>query len=652
MPREHLLVAGSSTVFPFAAAVAERAGGSALVMPLGSGAGIAWFCEGAGPSSPDVAMSSRLMTPEEASLCRVHGAGPVTRYEIGRDGVVLAGRGEDMPRALSLRELWLALAARVPGPDGWIENPYRQWRDIRPDLPAAPIRVLGPQATSGTRDSFVELALKPPCAAAVRATGAGESESRRCGELRRDDAWLDAPEDDEALVARLLAGEGTLGVVGFGAYARHGERLAAACIGGSCPQGKSIADGSYPLSRSLYLYVKATRAAVVPGLQPFVDEFYSPPARGGAGYLANMGLVPGRLPGAEPVRLGGQDGSDGAGSQGWALGLAASALAIVMLALATGFFMARRQRPLHRPWERGLGAALGLATALVGLLLTLVLVTLAVPALQFFIQVSPLAFLGGTHWSPESAIRAAQVVGEGAFGVLPVLLGSVVVAAIALLFALPVAGAAALHGFTWGGSRRRNRWRRWVRLAALMPTVIYGLFAAVTVGPGIAAAVSALGGNAGAQTALAAGLVVGIMLLPVLALRIGEALEAVPRAAPEAALGLGATRWEALRDIILPGAAPGIAAAVLLAVARALGETVIVLMAAGWLAHLSIDPLAPTTTLTAQAVVLMSGTHELDHVRTQLPFVLGLFLALLVLPLNGWALRLAGRSGVAATPVY
>jgi phosphate transport system permease protein len=161
-----------------------------------------------------------------------------------------------------------------------------------------------------------------------------------------------------------------------------------------------------------------------------------------------------------------------------------------------------------------------------------------------------------------------------------------------------------------------------------------------------------LGLPASADNTLAAGIVVGIMLLPVLAVRLEEAFGAVPARATAAALGLGATRWESLRDIILPAAAPAIGAAVLLAVSRALGETIIVLMAAGLVASWNVDPLAATTTLTAQMVALMSGTHDIANVRTQLPFVLGLFLAMIVLPLNAWAMRILRRSDVIPSPVF
>ena len=654
MPREHLLVAGSSTVFPFAATVAERAGLSALVMPLGTGAGIAWFCEGLGPSTPDVVLASRPMSPEEASDCRVRGVAGVERYELGRDGIVLVGMAGAAPAQLSLHELWLALAHRLPGADGtWQANPNRSWRDLRPGLPDRPIRVYGPPATSGTRDALVSLALRPACRAALAGTAMdGPADVANCGQVRRDGAWLDAGEDDDALVARLQADSAALGLVGFGAYARHGARLQAVCIDGHCPGPGSIGSGEYPLARDLYLYAKSAHRSFVPGLDAFLRTFYTPAAQAPDGYLAALGLVP---VGAAPhpvVAVGGRGpapGQVGVSPGSW---FAGTVLGAVVLGLVVGWGLLRRAAPVSRGWE-GVGrAALWSSTVMAGMVLVLVLVSLVVPALRFFREVSPAAFLFGGDWSPESAIRASQVVGEGAFGVLPVLQGSLLIGVTALGLAVPLALAAALHTYAWAGPRGRARWRRFNHFAALVPAVVYGLFAALTVGPAVAGLAGALGAEAALRSSLAVGLVIGIMLLPLMALRIGEALDAVPGAAVEAVIGLGATRWEALRDVVLPQAAPGIGAAVLLALGRALGETVIVLMAFGMAAGLSLNPLGSGTTLTAQLVQLMAGTHELGNIRTQLPFVLGLFLALLVLPLHILALKLSRRSGVEPAAVY
>jgi phosphate transport system permease protein len=655
--RTHPMMAGSSTVFTFAAAVAERqaargAGRPALVLPMGSGAGIAWFCEGLGPATPDIVMASRAMTAEEAGACAQAGVTPLTRHHIGDDGIVLAMHPAGAIEALALDELWLAVAARVPDPHQagrWIANPYRFWSDLRADLPATPILVLGPPATSGTRDALVSLALGPACLRAVAAQPAAAGEAARCGEIRRDGAWMDAGENDDALVARLQEDPAALGVLGYGAVARNPGRVRALCVAGFCPDPGSIRAGEYPLSRPLYLYMKPAHRNFVPDLDALVAAFFAPDAVAAGGYLLPLGLVPaGHAPDESPLAAA----APPAPRADWALRATGAVIVAVLLCFGLGMALVRRPMPANRRLEGTVRMTL-LSSALVSpLLLALVLVALVVPALNFFLAVSPLAFLGGTHWSPESAIRVGQVIGEGAFGVLPVLLGSVLIALIALLLAVPLALAAALHGYAWAGPRFRAGWRFGIRLAALVPAVVFGLFAALTVAPAVTAVAGALGLHAAAGNALAAGLVVGIMLLPVLSLRIGEALAAVPLASAQSALGLGASRWEALRDIVLPAAADGIGAAVLLAVTRALGETVIVLMAVGFIASLSFNPLATGTSLTAQIVALMAGTHELDNVRTQLPFVLGLFLAILVLPLNAWALRMLRRTHVNPLPSF
>lgn len=653
-PRDHVVVAGSSTVFPFAAAVAERAPRPGpLVLPMGTGAGIAWFCEGLGPATPDVVLASRPMTPTEASACRVAGVTRLDAVPVGRDGIVLATAPGHPVVTLSLAELWLALARRVPDPQGggeWVPNPYTRWSDLRPGLPELPIRVLGPPATSGTRDALSSLAMRPACEAALQGTPRAEAERRGCGELRRDGAWVDAGENDDVLAARLGSDAAALGVVGYGALLRNAGRVRGVCLDGDCPSAEAISTGSYPLARTLYLYYKPAHRGFVPGLDGFVAGFRAPDALGPEGWLTGLGLVP--LPPSADLPPRSDATAPIAAGANLPARITAVALALVLAALLVGSGALRRPAPANRGLERGMGFTLWSSAAVAGALLAVVLAALIVPAVNFFLQVSPREFLLGTHWSPESAIRAAQSVGEGAFGVLPVLLGSVVVAGVALLLALPLALGAALHAHAWAGHRFRRAWRHGVRLAAFIPTVIFGLFAALTVAPAVAAVAGAVGLAAAPGNLLAAGLVVGIMLLPVLALRIGDALESVPTAAADAALGLGATRWEVLRDVVLPSAAGGIGAAVLLAVSRALGETVVVLMAAGLVAQLTLDPLAANTTLTAQMVALMSGTHALENVRTQLPFVLGLLLAALVLPLNAWAFRLLRKSDVTPSPVF
>jgi ABC-type phosphate transport system permease subunit/ABC-type phosphate transport system substrate-binding protein len=657
--RSHAVIAGSSTMYPFAVAVTERWGGpGALVLPMGSGAGIAWFCEGLGPATPDFALASRAMTPEEASACRVAGVRSLEPALLGWDGIVLAGRAAGELKELGLADLWRALAARVPDPAGsgeWIPNPYRRWSDLRAGLPDRPIRVLGPPATSGTRDAFVALAMQPACRAALELHPLPVAERRHCGELRRDGAWLDAGENDDWLVGRLRSDRGALGVVGFGALVRNPGLIGAVCLEGACPTQDAIRAGAYPLARPLYLYWKAAHREFVPRLEGLVLAFSDPAASGAEGYLAALGLVAAQRA-AEPPAAGAplekSEIEAATTDHGARARWLAAALLAVLVGTGLGMGLMRRAAPARRKLERAVVFVLWSSAAVCGALLALLLATLVVPAARFFLQVSPLEFLSGTHWSPESAIRVSQVVGEGAFGVLPVVLGSAMVAAIALGLAFPLAFGGALYSFAWASRRHRRAWSLGTRVAAVIPAVVYGLLAALTVGPAVVALAGRLGLPASADNTLAAGIVVGIMLLPVLAVRLEEAFGAVPARATAAALGLGATRWESLRDIILPAAAPAIGAAVLLAVSRALGETIIVLMAAGLVASWNVDPLAATTTLTAQMVALMSGTHDIANVRTQLPFVLGLFLAMIVLPLNAWAMRILRRSDVIPSPVF
>jgi phosphate transport system permease protein len=651
--RSHPLVAGSSTVFHFAAAVAERHPAlQALVVPTGTGAGIAWFCEGLGPATPDIVMASRPMVEEELAACIHAGVAPLERVELGRDGIVLIASPGSALHALSGAELWRAIAARVPSPTGheWGPNPYRTWAEVRPGLPETPIRVLGPPATSGTRDMLVSLVLRPACEAALAGRDAAPDERLHCGEVRRDGRWSDAGENDDALVAQITADAAALGVVGYGALVRNPGRVAALCIDGSCPSKETIGSGDYPLARPLFLYFKPAHAAYVPGLAALMDGFAGEEAGAEDGFLSVLGLVP--APVAATVTLHAGTGSPA--EFGPNLRLAVLILAVLALlgVLVPGAFLARRAVQRRTVIEGAMKAAFAASTGVSGALLALVLATLLVPTISFFLQVAPLSFLAGTHWSPESAIRASQVVGEGVFGVLPVLLGSGLVALIALGLALPIALAASLYVFAWAAPRYRRGWQIGIRVAALVPTVIYGLFAALTVGPLVAHAAGSLGADAVTGSTLAAGIVVGIMLLPVLAMRISEALEAVPIAAAESALGLGATRWEAMRDVVMPGARAGIGAGILLALSRALGETMIVVMALGLVASWSLDVLASTSTLTAQMVTLMSGTHELDNVRTQLPFVLGLLLALIVLPINALALHWLRSSDANPSPAY
>jgi hypothetical protein len=239
----------------------------------------------------------------------------------------------------------------------------------------------------------------------------------RCGELRRDGAWEDAGENDDGLVTRLEADPGALGIVGYGALARHPGRVAAVCLDGHCPSAAAIATGDYPLSRPLFLYVKTAHRALAPGAQGLAAGFFTPAAIGPEGYLLELGLVPVEGAGYAAPAPGTEE----------SLAMPAplvpratlAVLTAVLLALVLAMVLMRRAVPVNRTLERAVSATLWSSAALSGALLVLVLASLVVPALGFFMQVAPLAFVTGTHWSPESAIHASQAAGEGAFGCCP-----------------------------------------------------------------------------------------------------------------------------------------------------------------------------------------------------------------------------------------
>lgn len=302
-PREPVVwAAGSSTVFPFASRVAEnfarKTGRHApRVESLGTGGGIKLFCDGLGPGTPDIAMASRPMKASEFDDCAEAGVGPIAEVSVGSDGVVIAGDRRGADYRLTLEQIYRALAAEVPGPGGrFIPNPARAWRELDPSLPPVRIEVYGPPPTSGTRDAFVELAMHPGAkqlpAMAALAKSDEDAFKARAGRLREDRAWIDAGENDNALVQTLTRTPGALGVFGYSFLGQNRDRVKAAAVNGVQPTAETIADGDYPLARTLYLYVKKSRLRTTPSLRPFLAEFLSDAASGKGGYLADQGLIP------------------------------------------------------------------------------------------------------------------------------------------------------------------------------------------------------------------------------------------------------------------------------------------------------------------------------------------------------------------------
>jgi phosphate transport system permease protein len=284
------------------------------------------------------------------------------------------------------------------------------------------------------------------------------------------------------------------------------------------------------------------------------------------------------------------------------------------------------------------------AASLVAILTTTgIFLSVLFEALRFFQYVSPLDFLFGLTWSPQTAIRADQVGSSGAFGAVPLFTGTLLISGIAMLVAVPVGLMSAVYLAEYANPRFRAWAKPLLEILAGIPTVVYGYFAALTVGPFLRIAGETLGLEVASESALGAGLVMGIMIIPFVSSLSDDVITAVPQALRDGSYGLGATRSETILQVVLPAALPGIVGAVLLAVSRAIGETMIVVMAAGLAANLTANPFEAVTTVTVQIVTLLVGDQEFDSPKTLAAFALGLVLFLTTLLLNVIALRVVRR---------
>jgi phosphate transport system permease protein len=255
-------------------------------------------------------------------------------------------------------------------------------------------------------------------------------------------------------------------------------------------------------------------------------------------------------------------------------------------------------------------------------------------AIRFFQEVPITDFLFGTSWSPQTAIRADQVGSSGSFGAVPLFTGTMLITAIAMFVAVPVGLMSAIYLAEYSSARVRGIAKPLLEILAGIPTVVYGFFAALTVAPFVRRAGESMGLEVASESALAAGLVMGIMIIPLVSSLSDDAINAVPSAMRDGALGLGSTRSETMTRVILPAALPGIVGGILLAVSRAIGETMIVVMAAGLAANLTANPFEAVTTVTVQIVTLLVGDQEFDSAKTLAAFALGLMLFVVTLCLN------------------
>ncbi len=301
--RDQIRIVGSSTVYPFAIAVAEDFGRSTsfptpVIESTGSGGGLKLFCEGVGVGTPDVTNSSRAIKTSEIELCESNGVADIVEVKIGFDGIVMANAKSSPTYELTKEEIFLALAKNVPKDDELLANPYTKWSEINGDLPDVKIEVYGPPPTSGTRDAFVELVMEEACESFTVFEQLSKDDRKAfCAELREDGLFIEAGENDNLIVQKLEANPRSLGIFGFSFLDQNADKVHGSLIDGVAPTFEAIADGSYPVSRPLFFYVKSAHIGVIPGLAEYVDIFTSDAAVGPDGFLSDRGLIP--LPDAE-----------------------------------------------------------------------------------------------------------------------------------------------------------------------------------------------------------------------------------------------------------------------------------------------------------------------------------------------------------------
>ena len=299
--RDQIRIVGSSTVFPYTQAVVEEFGNtsgfaSPILESTGTGGGMKIFCEGIGANFADVTGASRAMKASEYALCAKNGVTDISEALIGYDGLSIAvSRGSKSDWALTLEQIYLALAAEVPVGDGWGANPNKKWSDIDASLPDVEIVAYGPPPTSGTRDAFVELAMHEGCKRLPYVKNGGfdgKWVKENCSRMRQDGPFVEAGENDNLIVQRIEADPNALGIFGYSFLYENEDKLTGVPVDGIAPSADTIADFSYPIARPLFVYVKNAHRGVIPGLNEFLAEYVSDRAMSADGYLVERGLVP------------------------------------------------------------------------------------------------------------------------------------------------------------------------------------------------------------------------------------------------------------------------------------------------------------------------------------------------------------------------
>jgi phosphate transport system substrate-binding protein len=300
--RDQIKIVGSSTVYPFSTTVAENFGRTTsfktpIVESTGSGGGLKLFCSGAGENHPDITNASRRIKASEVEQCASNGIDDIVEVKVGYDGIVLANSRKSDVMEVDLRDVFLALAKNVPdGNGGTKPNPYKTWSDVNPALRNVKIEIMGPPPTSGTRDAFVELGMEGGCQTFdwIKALKKSDKNAYKalCHTLREDDGFVEAGENDNLIVQKLNANPNAFGIFGFSFLDQNADSVQGSIVGGNAPTFENIASGAYPVSRSLFFYVKKDNVGIVPGIEEFLEEFMSDRASGEDGYLAEKGLIP------------------------------------------------------------------------------------------------------------------------------------------------------------------------------------------------------------------------------------------------------------------------------------------------------------------------------------------------------------------------
>ncbi len=297
--RDQIRIVGSSTVYPFSSSIAEEFGEvtdhkTPVVESTGSGGGHKLFYAGTGNSHPDITNSSRRMKSSELEENLSKGIEPI-EIKVGFDGIAIAQNKSNKPLALTIEQLTLAVAEQVPdGKGGFKKNSYKSWKEIDSSLPDRKILILGPPTTSGTRDAFHELVIHEGAEALGYKDGMDGKEDGKIKyqSIRQDGAWVDSGENDNLIVQKLGQDPNAVGVFGYSFLVENQDKIAGATVEGVSPSMETISSGEYPVSRSLFFYVKKNHLGNVPGLEEFVDLFLSDDMIGADGVQKDLGLVP------------------------------------------------------------------------------------------------------------------------------------------------------------------------------------------------------------------------------------------------------------------------------------------------------------------------------------------------------------------------